>query len=100
NRLVVGIQQHQEGIADDPLAHVVDLLDRIADQPETQAPAEAIGPLFFRHLLAVGAKPGDVLPRRAVDTPSLKERPPVEDGIVEAEADQGWCERELTLGRR
>src|SRR5262245_36091151 len=50
NRLVVGIQEHEEGITDDPLAHVVDLLDGIADQTQAQAPAEPVGPLFFRHL--------------------------------------------------
>ena len=100
NRLVVSVQQHEEGVADDSLAHVVDLLDRVAHQTEAQAPAEAVGPLLLRHLFPVGTKPGEVLGRRSVNPPPLKERAPVEDRIVETQADQASRERELALARR
>src|SRR5262245_58827451 len=80
---VVRVQQDQEGVIDDPVAHVVDLLDGVAGQPQPDAAAEPVRPVLAGHLLAVGAEPGQVLGAGILDAPSLEERAAVAHRMLE-----------------
>src|SRR5262245_17101322 len=94
----MGVQQEQERVVPDGLARRVYLLDRVAGEPEAQAAREAVRPLVGGHLLPVGPKPGKILDLRALDAPTLKEPPPVEDRVREAQAYEAPRELELLLG--
>src|SRR5262245_45264675 len=78
NGLVVGVQQDEEGVADDGLAHVVHLLDRVAGQSQADRSVLAAGPVVVDHFLAVRAEPGQVLRFGAEDVTAVEERAPAE----------------------
>src|SRR5215468_4862873 len=99
NGLVVRIQEQEEGVGHNGLSPPVHLLDAVAGQPQAEAAREAIAPLVFGHLLAIGPEPREVLDGGAVDAPPLEEQPPVEDRIVETQPDDPAREVELTHGR-
>src|SRR5215470_9460762 len=64
-RLVMGVQEDQQRVADDAIAALVELFDRVAGKPEAEAARFGVIPIVFGHLLAVEAKPGEVLDFRA-----------------------------------
>src|SRR5204863_7764522 len=72
-RLPVRIDQQQQGVVDQRLAMSVELVEGVAGQPEAEGACQWIGPVLFRHLLAVRTEPGEVLHFRAANAAAVEE---------------------------
>ena len=67
DRLVVGVEQQQQRVADDRFAALVHVADQVAGQAHAQALDEAGVPGVVGHLLAGRVEPGNVLDVGAAD---------------------------------
>ena len=70
---LVGVEDHEERVIDDPLAARPAVVDRVAGELHGQGPNARRLPLLVGHLGAVGREPGEVLDARAADLAALEE---------------------------
>ena len=71
--ILVGVEQQQQRVADDPLAALVDLVDRVAVQPDAEPADVGRVPRVVGHLAARRVEPRDVLDVGAADAAALEE---------------------------
>src|SRR5262249_19254527 len=98
-RVLVGVEQDEEGLVPHRAPLVVDLLDGVTGQVQPEEAALPVVPLLFGHLAPLRMKPGEVLDGRAVDAAALKETPAPEHGMIETEPDESSREVAQALAR-
>ena len=92
-RLVVGIEEHEERVVHDTLTPLVRARDRRAVEEHADRLSEAGRPILGLHLGSVGAEPGDVRGVGA-ERVAVEEVAAAEDGMGPPERDQPLRERE------
>ncbi len=98
-RLVVRIEQHEEGLVQEWSPSRVFLVNGVAGQPDAQAADISLGPVVIGHLFAVGAQPVEILDLRTTDAAALKEPASPEHRMFLSERDEAPREGEERLLR-
>ena len=94
NRFVAGVQQHQQRVADDPLAALVDFVDRVAVEAHAEAADVRRVPRLVGHLPARRIEPGDVEHVGAADAAALEELAAAQHRMIAPDADHAAREVE------
>ena len=81
-RLMMGIEENEEGLVLDRPSLGVRLGDGIAGQSQAEAADVALAPVLVGHLLAIRSEPGQVLDLRPTDLAPLEEETPMKDGVL------------------
>src|SRR5262249_1955953 len=94
---LVGVEQDEEGLVPHRMSLVVDLLDGVPGELESEESALPVVPLLVGHLASVRLEPGEILDGGAADAAALEEAPAPEHGVIEPEPDESSREIEQAL---
>ena len=101
NRSMMGVEQDQQRVVDDPPASLVGFFDRVAREPHAQTPDMLGAPVGVGHLVAVWIEPGQVLDVDAPDLSTLEEPSTPQNGVGRTKTDDLLREcQKLPAGRR
>ena len=78
---MVGVEQQEQGIANQPFPQFVDLVNGVAGQPYADTAHEARVPALVGHLLARGIEPRNIFDLGAADGSSLEKPRPLKHGL-------------------
>jgi hypothetical protein len=88
NRLMVRIQEEQEGVVHNPIPALIHLLDGVASEPQPQAAGVWIFPVFVAHLLPIRSEPHQILDFGTTDLPSMEKLTASQDRMLVKHLDQ------------
>ena len=103
NRFVMGIEEEQNGVTDNRFPTLVHIPDEIAGQPHPKAAGISGIPRVFRHVLAGGVKPRDILDPLAINRTAQEKLAALKDRLGAPDLQHGAhkvAEGLLLIGQR
>ena len=88
DRLVVRVEEQEEGIVPDRITLSIHLCDRVSGKPHAETTGKSLAPVLFGHFFAVRPEPGNVFDFGAMNMSPLKKLPAVEDRMLLAQFDE------------
>jgi hypothetical protein len=103
NRFVMGIEEEQDGVTNNRFPTLVHIPDEIAGKPHPKAAGISGMPRVFRHVLARGVKPWDILDPLAINRTAQEKLAALKDRLGAPDLQHGAhkvAEGLLLIGQR